>query len=372
MDIGPRGDRPHPASDVRVLFATNHAYLPYHKGGSEVSTHDLCLTLQECGVEVGVMSALLPRASLSAHRQIPLFLQPRDSFVRDDSVGYPVFRCRQPAHAVETVVESFRPHLVVIQAGRPLALAGRVASLGVPRAIYLRDAYFDDLGGPVVEGVGVRYLATSLDLARRFAEAFGIRPLSIPPVVRPGRYRVESSRKSVTFVCPFSAKGVDIAVGLAARRPDIPFVFVESWQLHPFRRAILHARTRGRSNIVHQRPIEDIRKVYRETRIVLVPSQAAEGWGRVVSEAQLSGIPVLASRIGGLPESVGPGGILVDPLADLDEWEQGLAQMWDDAVEYERLAERARLHAERAEFIPAAIVERLLGVFSDLAGRHST
>ncbi len=177
---------------MRVLFATNHDYLPDNKGGSEVSTHDLCLTLQERGVAVGVMSALLPRISVAVHRQIPLLLQPRDGFVRDDFLGYPVFRCNQPAHAVRMVVDSFRPLVVVIQAGRPLALVDRFTSLGVPCAIYLRDAAFDNLGGPVVKGDGVRYVATSRDLARRFAEAFGIQPPSIPPIVRPERYRVES------------------------------------------------------------------------------------------------------------------------------------------------------------------------------------
>jgi glycosyltransferase involved in cell wall biosynthesis len=258
----------------------------------------------------------------------------------------------------------------VLQAGRPLALLDHFTALGVPCAVYLRDASFDDLGGPVVERAGVRYLATSRDLARRFAEAFGIRPLSIPPLVRPERYRVEPSRKNVTFVCPFPAKGVDIAFGLAIRRPDIPFVFVESWQVHPVRRIILNARIRRTSNITHRRPTDDMRRVYRDARIVLVPSRWPEAWGRVVSEAQLSGIPVLASLTGGLPESVGPGGILVDPAAGLDHWERALAQMWDDQAEYERLAELAAQHARRPEFQPAAIIEQLLTVICGLARIH--
>src|SRR5262249_21620774 len=57
---------------------------------------------------------------------------------------------------------------------------------------------------------------------------------------------------------------------------------------------------------------DDMRTVYCDTRILLVPSQwEDETWGRVVSEAQLSGIPVITSDRGGLPESVGPGGIVL-------------------------------------------------------------
>jgi len=353
---------------MRVLFATNHAYLPDHVGGSEFSTHDLCLTLQERGVEVGVMSALLPRAFLAVRRRLASLLHRRDRFVRDDFYGYPVFRCKQPGRAVGQVVECFRPDVVVVQAGRPLALADRFTALSVPCVVYLRDALFHDLGGQVAARAGVRYVATSRDLARRFADTFGIRPLSIPPLVRPERYRVEPSRKNVTFVCPFPEKGVDVALGLATRRPDIPFMFVESWTIHPVRRIILNARSRRSSNIAHRRPTDDMRSVYGEAKLLLVPSRSPEAWGRVVSEAQLSGIPALASLTGGLPESVGPGGILVDPAADLDHWERALARMWDDPAEYDRLAELAAQHARRPEFQPTAIIEQVLAVIGGLSG----
>lgn len=110
-----------------------------------------------------------------------------------------------------------------------------------------------------------------------------------------------------------------------------------------------------------------MRTVYRDAKLVLVPSRCAEGWGRVVSEAQVSGIPALASNLGGLPESVGRGGILVDPAAGIDEWERALARLWDDDREYERLAESAREHSLRPEFHAAAIVRQLLDVLSGLS-----
>jgi glycosyltransferase involved in cell wall biosynthesis len=72
-----------------------------------------------------------------------------------------------------------------------------------------------------------------------------------------------------------------------------------------------------------------MRRIYQSARIVLVPSILNEAWARVVTEAQISGIPILASDRGGLPESVGPGGILVDPDADISDWEKALSRLWD-------------------------------------------
>jgi glycosyltransferase involved in cell wall biosynthesis len=87
----------------------------------------------------------------------------------------------------------------------------------------------------------------------------------------------------------------------------------------------------------------------------------------VVSEAQVSGIPALASNRGGLPESVGPGGLLLDPDGGLDRWTEALARMWDDEAEYARLAELAEQHARRPEFEPRAIAAALLSEFERLA-----
>jgi glycosyltransferase involved in cell wall biosynthesis len=61
----------------------------------------------------------------------------------------------------------------------------------------------------------------------------------------------------------------------------------------------------------------------------LVPSRWKESWGRVVSEAQISGIPVLASDHGGLPESVGEGGFLLPP-DEVDAWSACLKKVTTD------------------------------------------
>jgi glycosyltransferase involved in cell wall biosynthesis len=79
-----------------------------------------------------------------------------------------------------------------------------------------------------------------------------------------------------------------------------------------------------------------------------------------VSEAQISGIPALAARRGGLPESVGEGGLLVDADADLAGWERAFERLWDDPREYAARSAAARVHAARAEIQPEAVIAAFL------------
>ena len=76
----------------------------------------------------------------------------------------------------------------------------------------------------------------------------------------------------------------------------------------------------------------------------LNPSKA-EAFGRVSIEAQINGIPVIASHIGGLTESVGDGGILIDPQAPTDEWVEAVRSTIEDDELWNRLSRRALSHS---------------------------
>ena len=72
----------------------------------------------------------------------------------------------------------------------------------------------------------------------------------------------------------------------------------------------------GAGDVVHGRlaPAQVARHM-QAADALLVPSRA-EGWGCVATEALACATPVVATRVGGLPEAVGPGGQLVDPADD--------------------------------------------------------
>jgi glycosyltransferase involved in cell wall biosynthesis len=98
--------------------------------------------------------------------------------------------------------------------------------------------------------------------------------------------------------------------------------------------------------------------------LLLVPSVWEEGFGMVAVEAQSCGIPVIASARGGLPESVGDGGVLIDDYTDPSAWLRAIRGLLDDAGAYRALGEKALRHARAEEFSARVSSQRMLEVCS--------
>ena len=165
-------------------------------------------------------------------------------------------------------------------------------------------------------------------------------------------------------------KGAELVLELARLRPDIPFDIVESWTLPEWMTEDLR-RTAGQlPNVRWMKARSDMREIYSRAKVLLAPSGVGhpewiEAWGRVATEAQVSGIPVLASDSGGLPESVGPGGINIDTQAPLDVWVSALARLWDNPDEYKRYSEAARQYSLRDEINPVWQINRVVQYLQD-------
>jgi glycosyltransferase involved in cell wall biosynthesis len=82
---------------------------------------------------------------------------------------------------------------------------------------------------------------------------------------------------------------------------------------------------------------DEVQALMRHTRALMVPSAWHEGAGKVVLEAYATGVPVLASEVGALPETVHDGvtGLLLPP-GDIAAWAEAAARLLDDS-ESERM-----------------------------------
>ncbi len=355
---------------MRVLFVTDHIHIPQGTGGGERNTHDLCLALLKQGDDVAVLCSLRPDHSLFSwtsrlRRKIPSHRE----FSCDRVCGYPVYRGWHPALMTE-VVKEFRPEIVVVQSTHPDPFIEEVRRLGLPQVIYLHEVE-DILHLRRLKGLGITVIANSKFVADRLHEVCGLNCEVVYPIIDPAHYEVKRHSRSVLFVNTIPRKGLETALAIATARPDVPFNFILGWTNKPDVVKELSRRTRGLANVRLRRPSRDMRPNYSRTRLLLVPSHWEEAWGRVVTEAHVTGIPVLASRQGGLPESVGPGGVTVAANANLEEWLSAFYLLWDNNAAHAAYAEAAKNYSARAEIQPGAIVSRFRSIIASTIKNYS-
>ena len=103
---------------------------------------------------------------------------------------------------------------------------------------------------------------------------------------------------------------------------------------------------------------------YAGARFTVVPSVWLECFGLVCAEAQGHGRPVVASRIGGLPEVVEDGvtGLLFEP-GNATELACVMRRLWDDPALLRRLGRAARERAGR-EYSRGVFYERLIAAYA--------
>lgn len=298
------------------------------------------------GHRASLLCSLMPNGMIGKLGRLKIKLS-KSKLAKDNQRGYAVYRSWFPWETVEAVIKRERPDVMIVSAHMPVKMALAARKTGIPVMMMLQDVEFDAHGGDFAQLGTIECAANSAFTAGRYHDAYGVTPHVIHPLIFPEKYRTMSTRDVVTYINPNPEKGLDIALAVAKACPDIPFLFQESWPLTPKQLEELQAMIADLPNVTLQRAVSDMRDVYNRTKILLVPSKWEEAYGRVASEVQISGIPVIASNIGGLPEAVGKGGILLDPRGDITPWIEAVQKMWTDDTYYQSMVTHSLDHANR-------------------------
>lgn len=366
---------------LSIAFASGKPLYPIGEGGGETAAFDLLsgLVRSGCSVEACGVSAYedLPRlndalCALGCDLSVDRDLQ-RITTCTGRDIDYPSEVRFSYAVAFPTTLISpgaFPAHedrrlargtfdLLLFQAERSPELLTIARTRGVYPLFYAHNGL--ELGHFERPEELPLVLTSSAFFRDRLRAEYGVRAEVLYPAVELDRYR--AGRKTddcITMINPVVNKGVAPFLKLAAALPGRKFLAVEGWGTPP---AILEFIRTRMPNVTYLERQVDMRTVYARTRILVVPSQWEESFGRVITEAQVNGIPVLASRRGGIPEALGDGGVLVDEIADPQAWQRGLAEV---EARYDELSGNAVRNAER--FSTAVAVRRFREILETAPG----
>ncbi len=166
-------------------------------------------------------------------------------------------------------------------------------------------------------------------------------------------------KQSVLLINPCTVKGLSIFLDLAKRNPDRRFIALKGW-------GTTAEDLRAMANIEVLDTVASIDQVFSRCSVLLVPSLWYEGFGLVVTEALLRGIPVLASNHGGLTEASASSRYAL-PVEPITQWlpqhdETGMpvgvvkdqpVEAWQEALN-ELLGNRTVYEEERLSGMTAA------------------
>jgi glycosyltransferase involved in cell wall biosynthesis len=141
-------------------------------------------------------------------------------------------------------------------------------------------------------------------------------------------------------------KGIETIVRVARLLPDLRFKIVGRGP----RMEYLHRLADGLTNVDFMgfHDGDELRDLYRGARAVLLPSRVHENFPLTILEAMAFGKPVIASNVGGVPETIEDrvSGLLVSP-ADLHGWAEAVMRVAYDDEMQSRMSHEARLAVER-------------------------
>jgi glycosyltransferase involved in cell wall biosynthesis len=167
-------------------------------------------------------------------------------------------------------------------------------------------------------------------------------------------------------------KGVHDIVDAAARasRTEAVWLLVGAGR----ERAALEARAAragldGDLRILGPRRHDELPPLYRLADIFVLPSRPAPHWqeqfGLVLIEAMASGLPVIATDTGAIPEVIGPAGMIIPP-GDPDQLASAVERLLGDPAERRRLGRLARARAEE-NFSHHLAAARLAAIYKRVA-----
>ncbi len=162
-------------------------------------------------------------------------------------------------------------------------------------------------------------------------------------------------------------KDILTLVEAARRLGDVSFKFAGSFHRMPE----VTTQKPNNCDFPGQLEAEDLTRFYRAARMVVFATRCYEGFPTVLPEAMSYGLPIICSRIGGLPEIVDDGrtGLLYEP-GNVDELADCIRTLWQNPALCRKLGD-AGWRKVREEYAAERLLDRLLGIYEKVIAENT-
>jgi surfactin synthase thioesterase subunit/glycosyltransferase involved in cell wall biosynthesis len=299
---------------------------------------------------------------------------------------------QREGYRVREAVEEFAPDYVLVSSeDLSHTLLREAHSAARHRLVYLAhtpqwfpfgpESWYPDAEAARLVRDALAVVAIGHSTARYVREHLGREAMVVHPALYgegPWERFANFDKRTALLINGCTVKGLPIVLDLAARHQNVRFLVLRGWGTTAGDLAAMAAVP----NLTVLEPVGRIEEALEQASVLLAPSLWYEGFGLVVTEAMLRGLPVLAADHGGLRDAardcwrrpaVRP---ITRWLAEVDdtgmplavveaqpveEWSAALGELLENRHLYEREAERGRRSAEElAGSVKAEDLEELL------------
>lgn len=332
---------------MNILYVASN-YIPA-TGGTEISD-----------------ATLLSKLCKRGHKTTVITYADKDSIEQESSTVFRISN-KNPTTTINQLCNQNKPDLIYTSLGwsRYAILLGKKSK--IPTILNVSSLEYGDniaLGKPFAPD----YIITPSNFAKRkILEQAGRDAEVISPCIDFSRFsKNNNTPKYVTLINPVKDKGSKIFYSLVSSMPKIDFLTKAGWlNLQKngnwdIDRLKLIAESLGDELIVPEKQkipkypnlksiidTKDISWIYNNTKILLSPSLWEETYGMTNVEAMYYGIPVIASKRGGIPESTDGAAILINNPEDVNEWQNTLTRVLTDKNLFDELKHKSLERANR-------------------------
>ncbi len=364
---------------LKILFANGRTSPPFSVGGDGISLHTWLSQLTKKGcfcLALGVLDPIhFPKKEKYLTKELTKLKVPFKWKANPDrqllyNIGYSISLVKRKKFLKELVrtIDNFKPDILLTQ----LEMSPQVLEIGqrksLPIIFFVHDAEkenFLTIGKIDCIKKNVCVIFNSYFTQSKYKSFLRVpHAVFYPPLRRKDYLASHNTKYFITIINPVREKGGFLFQQIVAGLKNKQFLAVEGWY---------HPKTVGIEldkypNLTFWEKQNDMKKVYGRTKILLAPSTWEEGFGRVVLEAALNGIPSIISKIGGLPEAGGNGAIMIENYQSLNEWIKKIKQLDENEDYYKKLSLRAKQHAGKFELEKET--DRLLGVLRNIIAKN--